>query len=440
MIARPVTSAQTIHPAAANARRVAVIGSGVAGLATAWALSSRVDVTLFEAEPRLGGHAHTVDVDVDGRPLSVDTGFLVFNDRTYPNLVALFDALKVESVASTMTFGVSLDDGALEWAGTSLDSVFAQRRQALSPRFLGMLRDILRFNRRSAEHLAHAERHGGDLGQLLRDGRYGDAFRDDYLLPMAAAIWSSPSTDVLRFPAATFLRFCINHALLQIDGRPVWRTVRGGSRRYVDRIAADLDDVRVATPVERVWRRDGRVVVRSRGADETFDAVVFATHAPDTLALLDDADDDETRLLGSVRYQDNLAVLHTDARLLPRIPKVRSAWNYLGRRSASGERPVCVSYWLNPLQHLPVETPVVLTLNPFEAPDPARVLGQWTYAHPLFDAAAIVAQQALPELQGRRATWFAGAWTGYGFHEDGLRAGLRVARDFGAAPDWAVLP
>jgi len=440
MIARSVTSAQSLHPTAASAGRVAVIGSGIAGLATAWALQRRGDVTLFESEPRLGGHAHTVDVDVDGQRLAVDTGFLVFNERTYPNLVALFAALGVETIASTMTFGVSLDDGALEWAGTSLDTVFAQRRQALSPRFLGMLRDILRFNRRSAAHLADAERQGGDLGMLLRDGGYGDAFRDDYLLPMAAAIWSSPSADVLRFPAATFLRFCINHALLQVNDRPVWRTVKGGSRHYVDRLAAPLRDVRLASPVERVWRRDGGVVVRSRGVDERFDAVVFATHAPDTLALLGDADGDETRLLGSVRYQDNDAVLHTDAQLLPRLPKVRAAWNYLGRRNAFGERPVCVSYWLNPLQQLPVDTPVVVTLNPFTPPDPSRVLGRWTYAHPLFDTAAIAAQQALPGLQGRRATWFAGAWTGYGFHEDGLRSALRVARDFGVAPDWSVLP
>jgi predicted NAD/FAD-binding protein len=440
MITRASTPDQPVHPAAASVRRVAVIGSGIAGLATARGLASRCEVTLFESEPRLGGHAHTVDVAVDGRTVAVDTGFLVFNPRTYPNLLALFQELAVETIASTMTFGVSLDDGAFEWAGTSLDTVFAQRHRALSPRFLGMLRDILRFNRNSAEHLAHAERHGGDLGALLASGGYGTAFRDDYLLPMAAAIWSSPSAEVLRFPAATFLRFCMNHSLLQVDGRPVWGTVQGGSRRYVDRLAEGLADVRLACPVERVWRRDGGVVVRSRGADEPFDAVVFATHAPDTLALLGDADGDERRVLGSVRYQDNDAVLHTDPRLLPRRAKVRSAWNYLGRHAASGERPVCVSYWLNPLQSLPVDTPVVLTLNPFVEPGPQHLLGRWTYAHPLFDAAAIAAQQALPDLQGRRATWFAGAWTGYGFHEDGLRSALRVLRDFGRLPSWAVLP
>ena len=438
MIAPSVIADHPPPHKAPAARRVAVVGSGIAGLAAARGLATRADVTLFEAEPRLGGHAHTVDVTVEGRALSVDTGFLVFNERTYPNLVAMFAALGVETHASSMTFGVSLDDGALEWAGTSLDTVFAQRHRALSPRFLGMLRDILRFNRRSADHLADAERRGGDLGQLLRDGGYGDAFRDDYLLPMAAAIWSSPSADVLRFPAATFLRFCINHALLQIEDRPVWGTVKGGSRHYVRRLAHGLADVRLATPVERVWRRDGGVVVRSRGSDERFDAVVFATHAPDTLALLADPDAEERQVLEAVRYQDNEAVLHTDPRLLPRRAKVRSAWNYLGRRTASGERPVCVSYWLNPLQSLPVDTPVVVTLNPFEAPAPSHVLGRWTYAHPLFDAAAIAAQQRLPAIQGRRATWFAGAWTGYGFHEDGLRSALRVLRDFDAVPAWAV--
>jgi predicted NAD/FAD-binding protein len=438
MITRTAIEAQQPHPASPAARRVAVIGSGISGLAAARLLSGRCSVTLFEAEGRAGGHAHTVDVEVEGRPLSVDTGFLVFNDRTYPNLISLFDELGIASIPSPMSFGVSLDGGRLEWSGTSLDTVFAQRRRLLSPRFIGMLSDILRFNRHAAANLEAACVRGTSLGQLLQVGRYGDAFRDDYLLPMAAAIWSSPSAQALDFPAATFLRFCINHGLLQIAGRPQWRTVKGGSRCYVQRILAGLSDVRLSSPVRLVRRGSDGVTVSSRHGDERYDAVVFATHAPDTLALLADADEQERATLGAFRYQPNRAVLHTDERLLPRLRKVRSAWNYLGRTDEGGGRPVCVSYWLNPLQSLPVSTPVILTLNPSIEPSRSQVLGGWDYAHPLFDHAAIAAQARLPQLQGHRATWHAGAWTGYGFHEDGLKSALRVAAAFGVQVEGAA--
>ncbi|QGZ65537.1 NAD(P)/FAD-dependent oxidoreductase [Paraburkholderia acidisoli] len=438
-------------------QRVAVVGAGIAGLASAYWLASRHRVTLFESADYLGGHAHTVEVELDGTRHPVDTGFLVFNDRTYPNLVALFAELGVRTHTSDMSFSVSVDGGALEWAGTNLNTVFAQRRNLVSPTFIGMLRDILRFNAAAESNFETARRERLSVGELLVAGGYGAPFQRHYLLPMAAAIWSSAARDVLRFPAATFLRFCLNHALLQVNNRPPWKTVAGGAREYVARMAATLDDVRLNTPVRAVRRHDpvdgegaggGVSVVTDAGGAEPFDAVVLASHAPTTLALLADADDAERDVLGAVRYQRNLALLHTDTALLPRRRRVWSAWNYLSRhRDDDGtgkashadrhEQPVCVSYLINQLQPLPFRTPVVVTLNPVAEPAPESVLGRYTYEHPLLDLAAVDAQQRLPALQGRRSTWFAGAWTGYGFHEDGLKSALRVARDFGVSPPWA---
>jgi predicted NAD/FAD-binding protein len=423
-------------------QRVAVVGAGIAGLASAYLLARKHRVTLFEASGYAGGHTNTVDVTLDGVTAPVDTGFLVFNDRTYPNLVALFDELGVGAVASDMSFSVSLDGGMLEWAGTNLNTVFAQRRNLYSPSFLGMLRDVLRFNASAEQHLHNAMRERHSVGDMLLANGYGQPFQHHYLLPMAAAIWSSRAADILQFPAATFLRFCLNHALLQIRHRPQWKTVEGGARAYVRRIVARLDDVRLRTPVRQVRReRDGATVVHGNGVHERFDAVVLAGHAPDSLRLLDDATPDECKVLGAVRYQPNLAVLHTDPQLLPRRRRVWSAWNYVSQAShaAHADRPVCVSYLINQLQALPFRSPVVVTLNPVNEPAPHTVLGRYAYEHPLLDLAAVEAQSHLPGLQGRRRTWFAGAWTGYGFHEDGLKSALRVARDFDVLPTWAKL-
>lgn len=439
-IAREET--RSMKPSTEAGQRIAVIGAGIAGLASAYLLARAHRVTLFESADYLGGHSHTVDVTLDGERHPVDTGFLVFNDRTYPNLIALFDELGVAAHRTEMSFSVSLDGGRFEWAGTNLNTVFAQRRNLFSPSFIGMLRDILRFNASAPRHLEHASANRCSVGELLAEHGYGAPFQRRYLLPMAAAIWSSAAGDVLRFPAATFLRFCLNHALLQVNDRPPWKTVAGGARDYVRRIAATLDDVRTNTPVRGVRRDDeGVVVMTNEGGPERFDAVVLATHAPTSLRLLDDASAAERALLGAVRYRRNVAMLHTDPALLPRRRRVWSAWNYLGGARAQDAdehaAPVCVSYLLNQLQPLPFKTPLVVTLNPVDEPAPGTMLGCYDYEHPLLDLAAIDAQAHLPTLQGTRRTWYAGAWTGYGFHEDGLKSALRVARDFGVTPAWA---
>ena len=420
--------------------KIAVVGSGIAGLACAHALTRthRLPVTLYEAADYLGGHSHTVDVSVDGLTHPVDTGFLVFNHRTYPQLRRLFAELDVPTAKSEMSFSVSLG-GVLEWAGTSLASVFAQPANLLRPRFIGMLRDILRFNR-AAGNAAQSGDTGIALGEYLDAHGYGRAFRDWYLLPMAGAIWSCPTRAMLAYPFATFARFCFNHGLLQVSDRPQWYTVAGGSREYVRRIDARLDDVRLQSPVLRVRRTAAGVLLRTPTDEQRFDRVVLACHSDQALAMIDAPTAAEQAVLGAVRYQPNAAWLHTDVALLPKRRRVWAAWNYLsGAPESSGDsaHPVAVSYLLNKLQPLPFRTPVVLTLNPVMPPDAARVLAKFDYAHPVFDAAAIAAQGRLPEIQGADRLWFAGAWAGYGFHEDGLKAGLavadQVAADFAAA-------
>jgi predicted NAD/FAD-binding protein len=422
-------------------QKIAVIGAGIAGLASAYFLARRHEVTLFEAAPVLGGHANTVEIGVDGHRFPVDTGFLVLNDQTYPNLIHLFQELGVDTYATDMSFSVSADEGRLEWAGTNLDTVFAQRRRLVSPAYWNLLREILRFNRRASLNLALCETWPLTLGELLERDGYGAMFRRHYLLPMAAAIWSCSAADILQFPAATFLRFCMNHGLLQIAGRPQWRTVSGGSREYVLRLAATLPDIRLCAAVTGVARRadDGKIAVRTanHGAAEAFDSVVLATHAPQSLAMLEEASHEEYEILSAVRYQYNRACLHTDASLMPRLRKVWSSWNYLDVATADGTDAVCVSYWLNRLQQLPCTTPVMVTLNPAREPHPDSVLARFDYEHPVLDQAAITAQASLATIQGKRGIWFAGAWTGYGFHEDGLKSALLIAQRFGCAPSWA---
>jgi len=427
--------------------KVAVIGSGIAGLSSAWQLAlGGHEVSLYEANDYFGGHTHTVDIELEGMRHGVDTGFLVFNERTYPQLIKLLGDLHVNTSSTDMSFSVKLPvsdkPGArmLEWAGANLDTVFSQRRNLASPGFLRMLRDILRFNTqttRLAKSGSAAEAIA--LGDFLQQENYSKEFRDWYLLPMAGCIWSCPTEQMLAFPLATFVRFCHNHGLLQVNDRPKWHTVTGGAKHYVEKMLAVIPHKYLNTPVKAVSRVDfgslQQVRVDVQGSSHLFDHVILATHSDQSLALLQDASDEEKRILSAVTYQPNLAVLHTDARCLPSNPKAWSAWNY--ESAGTVEPRVCVHYLINKLQPLPFETPVIVSLNPIHAPDPSTVLGSYDYAHPVFDGPAIAAQQALPNIQGQRNTWFAGAWTGYGFHEDGLKSGLAVAQ---AVDDQSASP
>lgn len=419
-------------------QRIAVIGSGIAGLASAWLLSRQARVTLFEAGDYFGGHSNTVEAEVDGAKFGVDTGFLVFNERTYPNLCALFDALEVPIARSEMSFSVSLQSPDIEWAGSDLSTVFAQLGNIVRPAMWRMLTDILRFNRKATAMAIGADAPDMTLGEYLRKARYSEEFRDWYLLPMAASIWSCPTQAMQDYPLKTFVRFCHNHGLLQVFNRPQWLTVAGGSREYVRRMLQGIPDARLKQPVDRVIRDADGVWLFSKGERERFDQVIFACHSDQALSILgDEATQAEREVLGAVRYQRNKAVLHTDISLLPRRRSVWSAWNYLSGKRLHGERPVSVSYLLNLLQPLPCHSPVVVSLNPFDEPAEANRIASFEYAHPVFDPAAIAAQQVLPALQGKHHSWFAGAWTGYGFHEDGLKSALRVAEALGVAAPWA---
>lgn len=419
-------------------RRVAIIGSGISGLSAAHHLSGRADITLFEAANYFGGHTHTVDVTLPTpqgvQTHGVDTGFLVYNERTYPGLIALFDELQVETAKSDMSFSVQAPQApgqrSLEWNGASLNTVFAQRRNVFNPRFLGMLREVLRFNtlvtqlaeRNRDEELAQP------LCEFLLANRFGVAFSDDYLLPMLGCIWSCPTDQMLMFPVATMVRFCHNHGLVQVNNRPQWHTVRGGARHYVEKIIARIQDKRLNTPVLRIEREAHGVSVHTASGSERFDDVVLATHADQSLAMLAAPSVDEERILGAVRYHPNLAVLHTDASVMPKKKLAWAAWNYQrAAKQDTAHAQVCLHYWLNQLQPLPFSHNVFVSLNPIHDIQPAKVLGRYHYAHPVFDLAAIEAQAHMPGLQGQQHTWYAGAWMGYGFHEDGFKAGRDAA-------------
>ena len=416
--------------------KVAIVGSGISGLAVAHRLVGHAEITLLEAGDYFGGHTHTVDVTLPGPqgPIThgVDTGFLVFNERTYPQLIALFAELGVATAKSDMSFSVQVPrrGRVLEWNGASLNTVFAQRGNVFNICFLRMLADVLRFN---ALATGIAQRNEETelmqpLSVFLEAHRLSAEFRDWYLLPMLGCIWSCPTDQMLQFPVATMIRFCHNHGLIQVSNRPQWWTVSGGARHYVEKIVGSIADKRLNAPVERVQRDSDGVLLTVQGQTERFDKVVLACHSDQSLALLADASAAERATLGAIRYQANHAVLHTDTRVLPTRRLAWAAWNY--ERSADARQEdarVCLHYLLNLLQPLPFSQSVVVSLNPVRPIDPALVHGRFDYAHPVFDLPAIRAQVEVPALQGVNHTYFCGAWTGYGFHEDGLKSGLDVA-------------
>ena len=419
--------------------RIAVVGAGISGLSAAWLLGKTHDVTVFDKSEHPGGHSLTVDAEIGGRKIPVDMGFIVYNTPTYPNLTALFQHLGVATEPSEMSFGVSFDGGKFEYSGGSLPGLFAQPSNMFRPRMWSMLADVVRFYRSAPGHREALEQTHQTLGDYLAEHKYGVAFQQDHLLPMAAAIWSASPAAMAEYPAAAFIRFFENHGLLRLTGRPIWRTVTGGSRSYVNRLLAASAGVLRSRCCVRAIHREGSGVALAMetGHAERFDHVVVATHADNALALLATPSIDERKLLGRFEYARSAAYLHTDARLMPKRRRAWSSWNVInGDKNGA---PPCVTYWMNRLQNLPIAEDVFVTLNPPFEPNPEQVLRAEVFEHPLFDAAALNAQRRLWSLQGQQHTWFCGSYFGSGFHEDGLQSGLAVAEALGTVRrPWSV--
>ena len=422
--------------------RVAVIGTGIAGNAAAYALHHAdhvKEITVFEADNRIGGHSATVDINYNGQDIAVDTGFIVYNTLNYPNLTALFDHLGVETKDADMSFSVSIGRGAFEWVGRTKDvftGLFAQRRNIVNPRYLGMLLEILRFQKAARKDLDSGQLVGLSLRDYIARGKYSNYFRDRYIVPMGAAIWSTPAEHMLDFPAENFVTFFENHKLMHWD-RPVWRTVSGGSRQYVEKLTAGFKNrIHIGDPVIEVSRDAfGVSVTTGSGKTSRFDHVVIATHPDQALAMLKDADETETAVLSSIEYRPNKVYLHRDPALMPKRREAWAAWNFL-RDSDTTEGDVCVSYSMQHLQGIDPSRPLFVTLNPPRAPAAELVFKTFNYSHPQFTSAAFTGQKLLQQVNGNNRTSFAGAWTGYGFHEDGLVSGMNAAEGLGAFMPW----
>ena len=420
-------------------QRIAVVGAGISGLGAAWTLARHHDVTVYEANDYLGGHSNTVEADFGDTVIPVDTGFIVYNEHNYLNLTALFAELDVPTEPSDMSFGASLDGGRLEYAG-SPSGLFAQRTNLFKPRFWRMIASLWRFYKSAPALAARGGLDGVTIEDLLIQRRTSRAFREDHLLPMIGAIWSAPVDTVRAFPADHVMRFFDNHRLFEIGERPRWRTVSGGSREYVNRLASDIGgDIRLGCTVASIARNStAATVTTAAGAQDSFDQVVIGAHGDQALAMLADPTADEQRILGRFKFQRNRAVLHRDSTLMPQCPSVWSSWNYLepSGRHARQSREGSVTYWMNRLQNIDRRFPLFLSINPLTEPAVDLVFAEFSYDHPLYDLETIKAQHDLGSIQGARRTWFCGAYCGYGFHEDGLSAGLDVAQRLGATPPW----
>ncbi|BBP46792.1 amine oxidase [Thiosulfatimonas sediminis] len=423
-------SSTSINVKSANQspQKIAVIGSGISGLSSAWFLSQSHQVTLYEKDTKLGGHTNTKTVQVEGRQQAVDTGFIVFNTPNYPHLTAMFKHLNIVTEDTEMSFSASIDGGKVEYSGNNLNTLFAQRRNLLSMAHWKMIGEILRFNKQAKKDLNAAQPTTLSLGEYLETHRFSERMRSHYLLPMAAAIWSCPVKTMMAFPAMSFLRFFENHGLLNIEDRPQWETVTGGSQKYIDAILAEADfQIQLNSPVTSVTKTAEGLLVKSAQGEALYDHVIFASHGDQTWQMLDDSLRTTFECMRHFKYQQNIAYLHRDELLMPQRKLAWASWNYL-RDTSSEENNVAVTYWMNLLQNFDLETPILVTLNPLQAPAEDKTYERIVYQHPVFDQAAMDAQVTLQQLQGQHNCWFAGAYTGYGFHEDGLRSGVNIAR------------
>ena len=419
-----------------KSKKIAIVGTGIAGMSAAWLLSKHHSVTIFEMDKRIGGHSNTVNIN----NLSVDTGFIVYNVKNYPNLIALFEHLGVVTQSTDMSFGVSVDQGGFEYSGGDTLGLFAQKSNLLRPRFWRMVKDILRFYREAPLAFVNNTNHDVTLGQYLSKNNYSETFQRDHLLPMGAAIWSTPVDKMLDYPLTSFLNFCDNHGLLQISGRPEWRTVVGGSKEYIKCLVKNYQHkIQTNRAVKQVWSdTDGAYVEDCNDNIFKFDHVIMASHADQALNMLKSPNSNELKLLGAFSYQTNKAILHTDKSLMPNNKRAWSSWNYL-RAQADGKDSVCVTYWMNKLQNLNANTNYFVTLNPPKKPNEGSILRSFIYQHPVFDCRAMTAQKKLWGLQGKRRLWFCGSYFGHGFHEDALQSGLAVAEELGGGKrPWSV--
>jgi predicted NAD/FAD-binding protein len=416
--------------------KIGIVGTGISGLSAAWLLSQNHDVTVFEKDDRIGGHANTVDINGIG----IDTGFIVYNVKNYPNLIALFKYLNVETQSTDMSFGVSVDKGTFEYSGGNLKGLFAQKSNFFRLRFWRMVKDILRFYREAPMALVETYSPNITLGEYLLQNAYSQEFQHDHLLPMGAAIWSTPVDTMLEYPLRAFIQFCENHGLLQISDRPEWRTVKGGSQEYLKELTKPLENkIHTNHSIIKIWSDDGGAFILDRdGCVSSFDHVVMACHADQSLRLLKSPTSLEQDLLSSFNYQDNKAILHTDTKLMPKNKRAWSSWNYLSEKNGNQD-DVCVTYWMNRLQNLNTDTDYFVTLNPIQMPKDGSILRSFIYQHPIFDTQSMNAQKLLWDIQGRKRLWFCGSYFGSGFHEDGLQSGLAVAEELGGARrPWLV--